>query len=297
MKSMAKPTLPSLAALQSFEATARLGSLTKAAQERHLTHSAISRHVQALEHWCGQALFERIGPKLVLNAAGQRLRLRLNEPLQAMHAALDLGGLPLEPLRLKVLLLTSMASTWLMPRLPDFARRCPQISLSVEAGYEMVGLPPLQAVVAIRFGHFARTGLRCHRLWFDRMVAVAAPDWVQRYGTQPSEWPASQLLRHSHEAWPLRLPAAAQSAAVAGGTYKLAAPEGYEFNDALLLAHAALVGCGVAWLRYSLVRALVEEGRLCLLAQSEQLSDKSAWLVSREDTAELPAVREFCHWA
>lgn len=292
---MAKTNLPSLAALQSFEAAARLGSFTKAATERHLTHSAISRNVQAVEHWCAQTLFERVGPKVVLSEAGHRLRQRLSAPLQAMHLALDLEALPVEQLRLKVLLLSSIASTWLMPRLPAFARDCPQITLSLETGYDMVSLPPLQPMVAIRFGHFPRLGLHCQRLWFDRMVAVAAPDWAARYGDRPADWPATQLLRHTHEPWPQRLAPLRDGSSGSAG--KLALADGFEFNDAMLLVHAAILGCGAAWVRSSLVSGLVAEGRLQALAQSEQLSDKSAWLVSREDTADLPAVREFCKWA
>jgi LysR family glycine cleavage system transcriptional activator len=289
---MSRHTLPSLASLQSFEAAARLGSFTKAAAERHLTHSAISRNIQAVEHWCAEPLFERNGPKVVLSEAGHRLRQRMSEPLQALHAALNLDAVPAQRHKLKVLVLSSIASTWLMPLLPALARACPRIDLSVETGYDMVSLPPLQPIVAIRFGHFARAGLRCQRLWFDRMVAVASPEWVAQHGVPAAPWPATQMLRHTHEPWPQRLPTG-----TAGTGGKRAPAQGYEFNDALLLVHAAVVGCGVAWARASLVQGLVADGRLQVLAQSEQVSDKAVWLVCREDTADLPAVREFCKWA
>lgn len=288
-------TLPTLAALQSFEAAARLGSFTKAAVERNLTHSAISRNIQAVEHWCGEALFERKGPKVLLSAGGQRLRQRLGEPLQALHAALELGHVSAAKQPLKVLMLSSIACTWLVPLLPAFARACPQVNLSVETGYDMVSLPPLQPAVAIRFGHFARAGLRCQRLWFDRMVAVASSAWVAHHGPQAVLWPAHQLLRHSHEPWPTRLAMEAEGGGAA--LVKLPVASGFEFNDALLLAQAALMGCGVAWVRASLVQGFVEEGRLQVLARSEQVSDKAVWLVCREDTADLSAVRAFFAWA
>lgn len=295
LNTMSKNSLPSLACLQSFEAAARLGSFTKAAAERHLTHSAISRHIQALEHCCAESLFERNGPRVLLSEAGHRLQQRLSEPLLALHAALNMKAMPAGQQKLKVLLLTSLACTWLMPRLPAFARELPHIQLSLETGYEMVSLPPQQATVALRFGHFARAGLRCQRLWFDQMVAVAAPSWVQQYGLDAERWPSTQLLRHSYEPWPLRLPTGETGAANKGS--KLAAAEGFEFNDALLLVQAALLACGVAWVRSSMVQGLVDQGQLQVLAQSEQVSDKSAWLVCREDTADLPAVRDFFKWA
>lgn len=289
---MTKAALPALTALQSFEAAARLGSFTKAADERHLTHSAISRNIQTVEHWCAERLFERYGPKVVLSEAGHRLQQRLSGPLQALHAALEMDDAHETRHGLKVLMLSSIASTWLMPLLPEFTRTYPRICLSVETGYEMMSLPPNQQVVAIRFGHFSRLGLRCQRLWFDKMVAVASPKWVERYGNQAAHWPAKQLLRHTHEPWPHRL----VNGALRTGS-ELAQPAGFEFNDALLLIHAALVGCGVGWVRASLAQTLVANGSLIVLAQSEQLSDKSVWLVCREEVAELSAVREFFGWA
>jgi LysR family glycine cleavage system transcriptional activator len=289
---MTSIALPSLAALQSFEAAARLGSFTKAAGERNLTHSAISRNIQAVEHWCGETLFERRGPKVVLSEAGQRLRQRLGEPLRALHSALNLEAVPSDVQKLKILMLSSIASTWLMPRLPAFCKAHPHITLSVETGYDMLSLPPLEPVLAIRFGHFDRAGLTCQRLWFDHMVAVATPDWVMAHGSHPAKWPGQQLLRHSHEPWPQRLPHGTAPTGV-----KLAEPQGHEFNDALLLVQAAAQGCGVAWARASLAASLVSTGELTVLAQNAQDANKSVWLVCRTDMLETAQIRDFCQWA
>jgi LysR family glycine cleavage system transcriptional activator len=289
---MTSIALPSLAALQSFEAAARLGSFTKAAGERNLTHSAISRNIQAVEHWCGETLFERRGPRVVLSEAGQRLRQRLGEPLRALYAALNLEAVPSDEQKLKILMLSSIASTWLMPRLPAFCEVHPHIMLSVETGYDMVSLPPLEPVLAIRFGHFDRVGLTCQRLWFDHMVAVATPEWVVAYGNQPSQWPGLQLLRHTYEPWPQRLPHGTAASGV-----KLAEPRGHAFNDALLVVQAAALGCGVAWARASLAAPLVSAGKLIVLSQNGQDANKSVWLVCRTDMVDAPQIRDFCQWA
>jgi LysR family glycine cleavage system transcriptional activator len=288
---MSTPALPALAALQCFEAAARLGSFSKAASERHLTHSAISRSVRAVEHWCGETLFERRGPKVILNEAGQRLRERIGEPLLALHIALKLDALPGAPRALRVLVLASIAATWLIPRLPDFADAHPLVTLSVDTAYDMVSLPPLVPAVAIRFGHFDRTGLRCQRLWAEHMVAVATPAWLARHGAAPARWPPGQMLRHTHQPWPARLPAAA------GAPRALPEPAGYEFNDALLLVQAAAQGCGVAWVRASLAADPVAHGALVSLAQEPQASDKAVWLVCREELADVAQVRAFFLWA
>ncbi|AZP11522.1 LysR family transcriptional regulator [Undibacterium parvum] len=289
---MHSSTLPSLSALQSFEAAARLGSFSKAALERNLTHSAVSRHIQAVEYWCGEILFQRNGPKVDLLPAGQILSQRLGTSLQALRLALNLDALSGAQQPLKVYMLSSLAHNWFIGQLHAFSTACPQISLSLETGYEMVSLPPQSPAVAIRYGHFGRTGLRCHRLWFDHMVVVAAPAWLEQYGEQSEQWPAHQFLRHTHEPWPIRLPKSGLAKAS-----KLPEASGHEFNDALLLVEAASQGCGIAWVRASLVQRFVKAGHLRVLVQAEQMSEKSVWLVCREDMADLPQVRDFCLWA
>src|SRR5258706_13158482 len=69
--------LPPLNALRAFEATARLGSLSAAADELCVTHGAVSRQVKLLEDWAGVAVFERIGRRLHLTEAGQAYRTAL----------------------------------------------------------------------------------------------------------------------------------------------------------------------------------------------------------------------------
>lgn len=71
---MANTTLPALGALRAFESAARLESVTRAAQELHVTHGAVSRQIRTLEDALGQPLFDRVGRGLVLTAAGRRLR-------------------------------------------------------------------------------------------------------------------------------------------------------------------------------------------------------------------------------
>lgn len=319
-------TLPPLSALQAFEAAARLGSFTRAAAERHLTHSAISRAVQTVEHWHGQPLFERSGPKLRLSVAGDALRQRLAEPLAQLHQALGGAGrsqrtsvalaTPLprsEPLALFTL--PSLAATWLLPRLPRLVARHPQLQLTLHTGYAMQSLPPLHSAVALRFGQFDRTGLRCWPLWSDAVVAVATPDWVARRGAVPALWPAGERLRLLSEPWPLRLQQrqsvgeGATSTAAVGA--RLPPAEGLGFNDALLLVQAALLGLGVAWVRRSLVAPWLRDGALRLLAQEPTTHPpgarvggggvgdgrKTMWLSCRDELAEHPAVRAFVDWA
>ena len=71
---MSERDLPSLHALRAFEAAARLGSMSLAAQELHVTHGAVSRQVRSLEEALGQPLFLRQGRGIQATAAGRRLQ-------------------------------------------------------------------------------------------------------------------------------------------------------------------------------------------------------------------------------
>ena len=285
----ARLDLPPLHALQAFEAAARLGSLTRAAAERHLTPSAVSRAVALVEHWRGTPLFQRHGPHLSLTPAGHALRERMAGPLQALHLALHeerrprAGG---QRLALTVLSLPSFAQGWLVPRLPQFLQAHSDIELRLQLGYAVESLPALQPRVALRFGSFDKTGLHAEQLWRDPLVAVAAPDWAQRHGVDPAGWPATQLLRMSGAPWPRRL-----------GSQALALARGLEVNDALVLAEAARCGLGVAWLRRSLVTEALAQGQLQDLTPAGlSLGETALWLVCRDEMREHPAVAGFWQW-
>lgn len=281
--------LPPLHALQAFEATARLGSLAKAAAERHLTPSAISRAVGLVEHWSGTPLFKRHGPRISLTPAGHALRERMAGPLQSLHAALHDGGRGASGARrlsLGVLTLPSFAQGWLVPRLPRFAELHPNIELRLQLGYAVESLPALEPRLALRFGPFEKSGLHTQLLWRDPLVVVAAPSWVDRHGVEPQAWPSAQLLRMTGSPWPRRL-----------GEQALSIPAGLEANDAMVLAEAACAGLGVAWLRRSLVEELLRRGSLLELTPAMPVQgDTALWLVCRDEMRDHPAVSAFWLW-
>ncbi len=121
--------LPPLAALRAFEATARLGSVTRAAEELGRTHGAVSRQIHALQDAAGLALFEKAGTGLRLNAEGEALRHSVAaalDGLEAGWAALrEAAGGP----ALHVACSASFAMRWLVPRLPGFYRAQPALRL------------------------------------------------------------------------------------------------------------------------------------------------------------------------
>lgn len=117
--------LPSLNALRAFEAMARTGSATRAAEELHVTHSAVSRQVKALEAQMGVRLFEGPRHALTLTPSGSLLLPALTTAFDQIASAVSKARGSGHDLHIAVN--ASLAVKWLIPRLPDLAQRHPSI--------------------------------------------------------------------------------------------------------------------------------------------------------------------------
>jgi LysR family transcriptional regulator, glycine cleavage system transcriptional activator len=284
--------LPSITALQAFEAAARLQSFTKAAVAMNMTHSGVSRHVQTLENWCKAKLFTRHGPRISLTDAGRALHQRLTEPLQQLHQALQVPAHAPSAQPLHILTLPSLATTWLMPRLGDFVKHYPQIAVSLYTSYEIQSMPPQVPCVALRYGVFSRDGLAAHKLFDETMLPAASPMWLRRFGRNPQKWPATQMLRHSQSPWPTRLPSRENAKGVVPPL-----AEGLEMNDALMLLQAAQAHLGVSWTRARLAESRFADRTLIALTECSVRSERSYWIAYRSELADHPSVSSFRHWA
>jgi LysR family glycine cleavage system transcriptional activator len=125
--------LPPLAALRAFEAAARHLNFTRAAEELHLTHGAISHQMKALEASLGTRLFRRDGKKLLLTDAGQRFASRLRDLLGDLRAAVAEVDKRRDQQELTISVLPSFASLWLIPRLARFHTAHPEIDVNIRA--------------------------------------------------------------------------------------------------------------------------------------------------------------------
>jgi len=124
--------IPNLGALQAFEATARLGSFSRAAEELSLTHSAVFRQVAGLEERLGVQLFNRVRRRIALTDAGAEYAARVRHHLEQLEkdtfGLMSRAGLGRS---LHIAVLPTLATTWLVPRLPEFARRHGDIAVSL----------------------------------------------------------------------------------------------------------------------------------------------------------------------
>lgn len=169
--------IPSFVLLRAFEAAARLQSFSSAAHELHLTPSAISHQVRELEATFGRQLFVRSHRRVELTAEGRRLLESLTRVLDALEACCAEVTLAPSGEVLSVYCAPSLAVKWLGPRLPDFMRAHPGISIRLSTGAEPMDLTQAREVdIAITYGHaFQRPGVDVASLGPERIVPLCSP--------------------------------------------------------------------------------------------------------------------------
>ena len=286
------PRLP-LATLPAFRAVARKATLRAAAEELHLTHSAVSQQIKQLEVQLGFQLFERRGRRVVLNAAGTAL-LRSVEPALAqiddgLRAALAVSCGAEQLIRLT--LLPSFAQRWLLPRMPQWREQHPDIALELETSQRVLDLQREGLHCALRQGAGQWAGLVSERLADSPLIVVGAPSYALRLRGRGPEALAEEPLLGSAKLWDrwfeqLGMKVATQPVA--------------SFSDAGLMLQAAVQGMGITLGRGLLAADALCEGRLVQLAPQTLADDAvyAYWIAYPGALTEWPplvALRQWLH--
>ena len=168
--------LPSLTGLQAFEATARHGTVSRAADELLLTQSAVSRHIQQLEARLGVALFSRKAKRLHLTEAGSAYLAEVRTGLESINTAtLSLMASRGHTGSLSVATLPTFGANWLIPRLPRFRALHPGISLHLSGRPEPFDFAFERVDCAIHFGGPEWPGADMDYLFKETSTAIACP--------------------------------------------------------------------------------------------------------------------------
>ena len=274
--------LPSLNALRAFEAMARTGRATLAAEELRVTHSAVSRQVKALEAALGVRLFQGPKHRLALTQAGQDL-------LPALTGAFDQIGGAVRRLRsdgedLHLAVNASLSVKWLIPRLPLFTQAHPEVRLHLEElPSHATSHRGAQAVVRIVPAGRLADPLATPFIQ-NHIGPVMTPALAQRFAADPLAAP--RLAAQSHpQGWAIW-------AAVAGVELS-PAPE-QPFAHLHFAMDAALAGLGVAILPWPFVAEDVAEGRLAAPLGFRRTETAFALLaVPGEDSRPLAVFRKW----
>lgn len=196
--------LPPLTALRTFEAAARRGSFTKAAEELHVTQSAVSRQIRTLEADLGVPLFRRGARKVRLTPDGERLLPVLSQAFRDIEKTVARLRQPERDVKLKVP--PTFAIRWLIPRLERFQTERPDIQVRLTSGSSEVklGKEPFDlGVIYVRAGEAGRRG---DVLAVDGAVPVAAPRYLAHAPplAAPRDLLRHQLLLTDASAWDWR---------------------------------------------------------------------------------------------
>lgn len=182
----------SLDLLRAFRAAGAHLSFTRAARELFVTQSAISHSVHALEEQLGQALFHRVNRTLKLTHAGEALYQATDDALNLIDAATD--RLVASGRTLGVTTTVALASLWLVPRLPDFARANPDTDVRIVGSNDRIDLEREHLDLAIQFVPTWETPPRAERLVEYLQFPVCSPT-LARSRNNPLRVPAD-LARH-----------------------------------------------------------------------------------------------------
>jgi len=281
--------LPPLSALRAFEAAARHLNFTRAAEELHLTHGAISHQMKSLEASVGVALFRREGKKLLLTDAGQRFASRLRDLLGDLRAAVAEVGKRRDQQELTISVLPSFASLWLIPRLARFHAAHPEIDVNIRATQALAEFGPDGVDLAIRMGAGGWPGLVAEKLFDEEVFPVASPRLNGgALPKRPEALAREVLLRSERQPWTPWFRAMGLDWPEPG--------RGPIYSDETLLVQAAAEGIGVALARGALVAADLATGRLVRLFPRRVPSRTAYYLVYPRAAGELARVRAFRDW-
>lgn len=284
--------LPSVGNLLAFEATARHGSVSRAAEELNLTQSAVSRQIQQLEEALGLSLFSRTRQRVVLTDVGRmyatHVRNTLAELSDATRQAIALSGTSGV---LNLAVLPTFGTRWLIPRMRAFFAQHPDVT--VNFGVRLVPFDfasePFDA--AIHFGQPHWPGALCDHLLDEECVPVCSPDYREREKIRtPADLTRATLLQQS-----TRSTAWAEWFAEVGVDIGNAL-RGPRFEQFAMVAQAAVAGIGVGLIPHFLIADEIASGRLTILFPQSLISSGAYYLVYPEPKAEAPLVRSFRDW-
>ncbi|MHA3055185.1 LysR family transcriptional regulator [Acinetobacter sp. ANC 4633] len=280
--------LPSLQMLKSFEAVSRLGSFTQAAAELHVSHSAISQQIKALEAYLGRQLLQRQAKKIMVSEDGRLYAIQIRDALKSLEdATFQLKSNPRQA-ELVIATLPSFAAHWLAPRLLDFRQQYPQIRLKLQVNLTVSDLTEQHADIAIRMGNGDwRAAAQKDLLFYDELWVVAATDFQQGRLYFSDQQIIETPIISSMEAWNLWCEQT-----------QLTLPEQtlLQVNDSNVVIEMLRRGLGIALERKSVVFDLVQQGVLKKISKTVAAYPWAYWSVIPEGQTVQPETHLFLDW-
>lgn len=286
--------LPPLNPLRVFEAVARAENLTVAAQQLRVSQSAVSRQIATLEGYLGVELFRRERHGVSLTRPGRNYARQIIPAFEAISLATEklLNSRALGTLKLRTY--TTFTAKWLIPRLPDFRARYPDIEVVISNGVPEVDFDRDAVDLAIQFGDGHWPRVNADFLFADEIEPVCSPRFAERCLTKGK--PLDSLLSERLLVSYYRRADWDEWLQSTGRTEAAAHAERMSFSTSVLTWQAALDGLGIAIGQTAMLQAELASGQLIRPFQQPMTRAKAYYLVSPATQRYSRRVEAFKDW-
>jgi DNA-binding transcriptional LysR family regulator len=287
--------IESLGGILAFVRAAQQSSFTAAGRQLGISGSAVGKAVARLEQRLGVRLLHRTTRRIALTDAGgvfyQRALRALEDLREAEMALLEMSDTPRG--RLRVSMPHNIGRLLLLPPLPGFIERYPQVDLDVHLDDRLVDIIGEGFDLVIRTGELADSSLIARRLGPQHFVLCGSPFY---FSTHPLPLTPSDLA--VHRCIHFRFPASGllEPWSLCSDYADVRIPSSLTFNNSDGLVHAALGGSGIAQLPVYLARAHIDAGRLLAVLTSYMTVRGSIWLAWPSNRYVAPALRAFANF-
>lgn len=294
----------SVGPIRAFEAVARRLSFRAAAEELHLTQSAISRQIQALEEELGAPVLTRGTRHVALTAEGSALLAAVAPALERLDGAVRQVRSTRARRGVNLSTFASMASMWLLPRIEAWQRDQPDLDIRIDASDRLVDLDEAEVEIVIRHCPAATVSEGAVRLFGETLTPVAGPRLMEQAasGAAPPLAAPADLARHTlleeDDPRPLAQRLRWRHWLSQRGLAGLEPRRWIYLNFTYQQVQAALAGQGVALAKLPLVAEALTRGELVepFGPAGRMTTPYAYWLLIAPARRDRPEVRRFADW-
>lgn len=278
-----------LASLRVFVAAGERLSFCHAAETLGVSTAAVSMQIRALEEYLRVPLFTRNSRSIQLTGEGGRLLSRVRDALNELERAMDEARTERHSGALTVSMPASFLQQWLLPLLPDFERRHPEIDLRIHTSAALVDFLHSDVQAAVRFGTGNWHQVHAEKLFHDWLVPVCTKAILETHGVVETrdDLKRHHLLHARTEAW---------RDWPNNPTIDEWAPHGATLDDSVSVVRAAESGQGLALARWSLVANEIHSGRLVIASRKLVRMDRAYFFVCPVTYLALGKITAFREW-
>lgn len=274
-----------------FHAAARVGSISKAAEELSVTSSAVSQQIQALEVQLGVSLMSKMGRGIVLTEAGERYFAMISDDIERIAEATNIIRGHRDVTTLNIRATPTLSNKWLLPRLSSFLDAHPELEIRLDGTNEPTDFKRELVDIEIRHGDGRWPGLFVEGLGEETFFPVASPDYAAKDSLSPRDVLDFRLIQSvkSQAQWSRWL---ADAGVTLADRWKCV-----KFDRSHMAIDAACDRMGIALESNLMMWRELHDGRLvCPVKNTPTIKLTTQWIVCPPDHLRHKKVRMFLDW-